>query len=383
MRTAWSRGRRASEPGFSAGSRRGNVPWSALEETRYASAAWVELGVVPGGYGWVFPKGDHANLGVGGWMEEGPRLREHLERLARAHGVDPSELTEVRGHRLPMRDLGAPAARGRVLLVGDAAGLVDPLSGDGIYEAFVSATLASAAIVADRPEEYEPALSAAPTATPPRRGRPSALRIATRARVCGRCARRASSRPCPGCCAASSRIRGTRRESPSRRFVSSRVSRATPSKAATVGRRSRVRWTLQQLPWSSRLRLRSGASSTSSPCAFRPAGRSCGRRRHAAAARPRSSGATTCRSSRTSCSAGAAVTATRASRRSPGGRARQRTLIVACFTVFGLTARAALASVVRGARHAFGDCGKRKRRGLPRLFSVNRTRTTSRRSGCS
>jgi geranylgeranyl reductase family protein len=139
----------------------GNVPWSALDEERYARAAWVELGVVPGGYGWVFPKGDHANLGVGGWMSEGPRLRDHLDRLARIHGVDPSELTEVRGHRLPMRRLGAPAARGRALLVGDAAGLVDPLSGDGIYEAFVSSKLAAASILAARPDEYEGALSVA------------------------------------------------------------------------------------------------------------------------------------------------------------------------------------------------------------------------------
>jgi flavin-dependent dehydrogenase len=60
-----------------------------------------------------------------------------------------------------MRKLGAAAARGRVLLVGDAAGLVDPLSGDGIYEAFVSAKLAAEAILAAHPEEYEAALSAA------------------------------------------------------------------------------------------------------------------------------------------------------------------------------------------------------------------------------
>ena len=139
----------------------GNVPWSELERDGYERTAWVELGVVPGGYGWVFPKGDHANLGVGGRMGEGPLLRAHLDRLARAHGVDPGAVTEVRGHRLPMRELGAPAARGRVLLVGDAAGLVDPLSGDGIYEAFVSAELVATAVVAGRPDEYEGALSRA------------------------------------------------------------------------------------------------------------------------------------------------------------------------------------------------------------------------------
>ena len=91
--------------------------------------AVIELAVVPGGYGWVFPKGDHANLGVGGWGAEGPRLREHLARLARAHGIEPESLTEMRGHRLPMRRLGTPAGGGRALLVGDAAGLVDPAVG--------------------------------------------------------------------------------------------------------------------------------------------------------------------------------------------------------------------------------------------------------------
>jgi geranylgeranyl reductase family protein len=139
----------------------GNVAWGPLAREPYRETAWVELGVVPGGYGWVFPKGDHANLGVGGWLDQGPLLRGHLDRLARQHGVDPSGLTDVRGHRLPMRRLGAAAARGRVLLVGDAAGLVDPLSGDGIYEAFVSASLAAEAILAGRPESYEEALSAA------------------------------------------------------------------------------------------------------------------------------------------------------------------------------------------------------------------------------
>jgi flavin-dependent dehydrogenase len=60
-----------------------------------------------------------------------------------------------------MRKLGAPASADRVLLVGDAAGLVDPLSGDGIYEAFVSAELAATALLNGQLDEYGPALSGA------------------------------------------------------------------------------------------------------------------------------------------------------------------------------------------------------------------------------
>ena len=142
----------------------GNVSWDVLDPERYRGRAVVELGVVPGGYAWVFPKGDHANLGVGGWQSEGPKLRDHLSRLAGEHGVPVEKLTEVKGHRLPMRSIGggsaAPAAD-RVLLVGDAAGLVDPLSGDGIYEAFVSGKLAAESILTGAPETYAPRLASA------------------------------------------------------------------------------------------------------------------------------------------------------------------------------------------------------------------------------
>jgi geranylgeranyl reductase family protein len=137
----------------------GNVPLDLLRGD-FERTAVVELVVVPGGYGWVFPKGDHANLGVGGWGSEGPRLRDHLDRLAREHGLSLNDLAELKGHRLPMRRLGTPAGKGRVLLVGDAAGLVDPLSGDGMYEAFVSARLAADAVLTGDLEGYTAALAA-------------------------------------------------------------------------------------------------------------------------------------------------------------------------------------------------------------------------------
>ena len=140
----------------------GNVPWELLDRDRYARTAVVELGSPRGGYGWLFPKGDHANLGVGGWASEGPSLRDHLAVLSRAHGVAPDALTDLRGHRLPMRRVGAATpATGNVVLVGDAAGLVDPLSGDGIYEAFTSARLAAEAILADEVARYPAALAQA------------------------------------------------------------------------------------------------------------------------------------------------------------------------------------------------------------------------------
>jgi geranylgeranyl reductase family protein len=139
----------------------GNVPLEALDEERFRGRVLVELGTVPGGYAWVFPKSDHVNVGVGGWLREGPRLRTHLSRVCREYGIPEDRLEETRGYRLPMRHAGSSPATGRTLLVGDAAGLVDPLSGDGMYEAFLSARLATDAVLADELDGYAPALARA------------------------------------------------------------------------------------------------------------------------------------------------------------------------------------------------------------------------------
>ena len=137
----------------------GNVAYGQVERDRYARRAVIEFGIVPGGYGWVFPKADHVNVGVGGWLHQGPQLRTHLVRLCREQRIPEDALADVRGYRLPLRRPGSPAASGRTALVGDAAGLVDPVSGDGIYEAFLSAQLAADAaldIVTGRTSDFSP-----------------------------------------------------------------------------------------------------------------------------------------------------------------------------------------------------------------------------------
>jgi geranylgeranyl reductase family protein len=124
----------------------GNLPNAKIDTERYRGRFLLELGTIPGGYGWLFPKGDHVNIGVGGWETEGPRLRQHLEELCAVYGVAADDLEQVRGYRLPCRAHDSTLARGRGLIVGDAAGLIDPLTGDGMFEAFLSGRFAAEAV---------------------------------------------------------------------------------------------------------------------------------------------------------------------------------------------------------------------------------------------
>jgi flavin-dependent dehydrogenase len=115
---------------------------------------------IAGGYGWMFPKGDHINVGVGGFVptesaaaQDGSFhesvTRGLLERYTRQKlGI---ELGTVQAH-VSGQHLGlgghAYVPRGRVLLAGDAAGLVDPLTGEGIHSAIKSGQAAAGAMMA-------------------------------------------------------------------------------------------------------------------------------------------------------------------------------------------------------------------------------------------
>ena len=126
----------------------GNVPFPEGVPSYWRGTVALALGGLPGGYGWVFPKDDHLNVGVGAWRWFAPNLRRQLAALCHRYGFSPEPLRDVRGHHLPVRRPGSPIVSGPVLTVGDAAGLVDPLSGEGIHTAIQSAGLAARAIEA-------------------------------------------------------------------------------------------------------------------------------------------------------------------------------------------------------------------------------------------
>lgn len=127
-----------------------NLPCPNGIPARLRGRVSLQLGDMPGGYGWLFPKEDHINLGVGGWKSViGKSLRPSLERLCHDYGIDPDALVAMRGHHLPMLPPKVSLTSGGAALIGDAAGLVDPLSGEGIAQA-----IASGIAVAPAMEDY-------------------------------------------------------------------------------------------------------------------------------------------------------------------------------------------------------------------------------------
>ncbi len=124
----------------------GNVPFPPQAAQEWQEVIALDLGGISGGYGWVFPKGDHLNIGVGGWKYAARLLRPGLQSLCARYDLRFHRLENLRGYHLPLRRPYSPLVGRGILLVGDAAGLVDPLSGEGIHMAFVSASLAAEAI---------------------------------------------------------------------------------------------------------------------------------------------------------------------------------------------------------------------------------------------
>jgi len=99
-------------------------------------------------YAWSFPiDGHRCNVGYGVFgTRHPPRRTALITRLAALipHGAD-ADAASLRGHRLPLSNGGVMLGRGRVLLVGDAACLINPITGEGIYYALLSGRLAASA----------------------------------------------------------------------------------------------------------------------------------------------------------------------------------------------------------------------------------------------
>jgi geranylgeranyl reductase family protein len=115
---------------------------------RFSGAARFDFDVIDGGYGWVFPKRERLSIGVGCMRRGGAELGRALKRYMEVLGLEDARMLERRRFIIPLAPRKAPLARERIFLVGDAAGLADPVTGEGITNALKSGTLAAEALLA-------------------------------------------------------------------------------------------------------------------------------------------------------------------------------------------------------------------------------------------
>ncbi len=126
------------------------VPEEAVNHNEVSTEAMVvDWGTMPSGYAWAFPKRGSVNIGAGGPVRLANRLKSYVEDFVRSTNIiKESHKRSVRlvGHQLPTLTKRSRLSRDRVLLVGDAAGFVEPFTGDGISFACRSARIAAESI---------------------------------------------------------------------------------------------------------------------------------------------------------------------------------------------------------------------------------------------
>jgi flavin-dependent dehydrogenase len=146
----------------SLGLRRGKTLIAAIEAEvavpseilrRLADAPLFIFGEARLGYLWIFPKADHLSVGIAALHPKPGELQATLRRVMARYAISLDGVP-LHGHPIPVYMRHERIATARTLLVGDAAGLADPLSGEGIRLAIKSGQLAARAIVADHPGQY-------------------------------------------------------------------------------------------------------------------------------------------------------------------------------------------------------------------------------------
>ncbi len=116
----------------------------------------IYFGIVPKGYTWVFPSGDKICIGLGGVYQKGTPYEQLLKDFLAALGIDAKECT-LKGAFMPF---GSPVKQNRgpdnAILIGDAGGFIDPITGEGLYFALVSG-MAAADVILNDPQKIRPA----------------------------------------------------------------------------------------------------------------------------------------------------------------------------------------------------------------------------------
>lgn len=117
-------------------------PGSGADFAAARCAPWYQGALSPDFYGWVFPHGDTTSIGVGS-AQKGFSLRNAVAQLRANTGLDQVETVRREGAPIPIKPLRCWDDGRNVVLAGDAAGVVAPASGEGIYYAMAGGRFAA------------------------------------------------------------------------------------------------------------------------------------------------------------------------------------------------------------------------------------------------
>jgi len=123
--------------------------------SKYKDKMVFDLDVIEGGYGWVFYKGDHLSVGLGVVNGEKKNLQQSFSEYVLSLGFNQEDkICNKKGALIPVRKREGPYMKGRIMLVGDAAGFADPISAEGLSYALISGRSAAESIIEyfDSPE---------------------------------------------------------------------------------------------------------------------------------------------------------------------------------------------------------------------------------------
>jgi geranylgeranyl reductase family protein len=123
-----------------------DVSVTKKELARWKSQIGIDIGRIRGGYGWVFPKADHLSIGIGAPSDKAKGLKNILSEYRDSLKLGQHTVLRWNAGLLPVCVEQPIVSRDRAILIGDAAGLADPLTGEGLHNAILSARLGAAAI---------------------------------------------------------------------------------------------------------------------------------------------------------------------------------------------------------------------------------------------
>ncbi len=133
------------------------APAPAQVMKRFCDRPVFIFGEICQGYLWIFPKAGHLSVGIAALHPRRGELQATLKKVMQRYQISLEDVP-LHGHPIPIYTHRQPISTARTLLVGDAAGLADPLSGEGIRLAIKSGRLAAEAILNGHPESYSQAV---------------------------------------------------------------------------------------------------------------------------------------------------------------------------------------------------------------------------------